>query len=42
MSEDEGDSVACWLGNLREGDLAAAQPSWERYFSRLDIVARGS
>jgi hypothetical protein len=41
MSEDEGVSVTCWLGNLREGDLAAAQPLWERYFSRLVVVARG-
>jgi DNA-directed RNA polymerase specialized sigma24 family protein len=41
MSEDDGGSVTCWLGNLREGDLAAAQPLWERYFSRLVVVARG-
>ncbi len=34
-------SVTCWLGNLKEGDLAAAQPLWERYFSRLVAVARG-
>jgi DNA-directed RNA polymerase specialized sigma24 family protein len=25
---------------LREGDLEAAQPLWERYFSRLVVVAR--
>jgi DNA-directed RNA polymerase specialized sigma24 family protein len=41
MSGDEGGSVTCWLGDLREGDLAAAQPLWERYFSRLVVVARG-
>jgi DNA-directed RNA polymerase specialized sigma24 family protein len=41
MSVDEGGSVTCWLGNLKEGDLAAAQPLWERYFSRLVAVARG-
>src|SRR5262245_24676301 len=41
MSPDEGGSVTCWLGNLRDGDLAAAQPLWERYFSRLVAVARG-
>src|SRR5207244_8947211 len=40
MSSDEGGSVTCWLGHLREGDLAAAQPLWERYFSRLVVVAR--
>ncbi len=38
---DGGGSVTCWLGNLKEGDLAAAQPLWERYFSRLVGVARG-
>ena len=41
MSSDGEGSVTCWLGNLREGDLAAAQPLWERYFSRLVVVARG-
>jgi DNA-directed RNA polymerase specialized sigma24 family protein len=41
MSGDDGGSVTCWLGNLREGDLAAAQPLWERYFARLVAVARG-
>jgi hypothetical protein len=41
MSVDEGGSVTCWLGNLKEGDLAAAQPLWERYFTRLVGVARG-
>ena len=25
MSGDEGGSVTCWLGNLREGDLAAGE-----------------
>ena len=39
MSGDEGGSVTCWLGHLREGDLAAAQPLWERYFARLVVVA---
>ena len=41
MSGDDGGSVTCWLGNLKEGDLAAAQPLWERYFARLVGVARG-
>jgi DNA-directed RNA polymerase specialized sigma24 family protein len=41
MSVDEGGSVTCWLGNLKDGDLAAAQPLWERYFTRLVGVARG-
>ena len=41
MSEGEGGSVTCWLGDSGEGDLAAAQPLWERYFSRLVVVARG-
>jgi DNA-directed RNA polymerase specialized sigma24 family protein len=37
---DQG-SVTGWLGSLREGDQAAAQPLWERYFSKLVVVARG-
>jgi DNA-directed RNA polymerase specialized sigma24 family protein len=41
MSGDEGGSVTCWLGDLKGGDLAAAQPLWERYFARLVGVARG-
>jgi DNA-directed RNA polymerase specialized sigma24 family protein len=41
MDGDDGGSVTCWLGNLKEGDLAAAQPLWERYFARLVAVARG-
>ncbi len=41
MNGDEGGSVTCWLGHLKEGDQAAAQPLWERYFSRLVVVARG-
>jgi DNA-directed RNA polymerase specialized sigma24 family protein len=41
MSGEDGGSVTCWLGDLKGGDLAAAQPLWERYFSRLVGVARG-
>src|SRR5262245_43324907 len=33
-------SVTHWLGLLRAGDHAAAQPLWERYFSRLVGLAR--
>ncbi len=40
MTGDERGSITGWLGNLREGDQAAAQPLWERYFSKLVVVAR--
>jgi DNA-directed RNA polymerase specialized sigma24 family protein len=40
MSTREGGSITGWLGNLKEGDQAAAQPLWERYFSQLVEVAR--
>ena len=40
MTAEEGASITEWLGNLREGDQAAAQPLWERYFSKLVTVAR--
>jgi DNA-directed RNA polymerase specialized sigma24 family protein len=39
MAEPDG-SITHWLGDLRGGDLGAAQPLWERYFSRLVILAR--
>jgi len=39
MSCDQG-SVTRWLGALKAGDLAAAQPLWERYFDRLVRLAR--
>ena len=40
MTPDEGGSVSHWLGELKAGDLAAAQPLWERYFGRLVRLAR--
>jgi RNA polymerase sigma factor (sigma-70 family) len=33
-------SVTTWIGLLRAGDPAAAQPLWERYFARLVAFAR--
>ncbi len=33
-------SVTHWLQQLREGDAAAVQPLWERYFRRLVGLAR--
>jgi DNA-directed RNA polymerase specialized sigma24 family protein len=33
-------SVTLWLGALKAGDLAAAQPLWERYFAQLVRLAR--
>jgi DNA-directed RNA polymerase specialized sigma24 family protein len=33
-------SVSQWLGRLRAGEQAAAQPLWERYFRRLVALAR--
>jgi DNA-directed RNA polymerase specialized sigma24 family protein len=38
MSSDG--SVTRWLGQLQEGDEAAVQPLWERYFGRLVGLAR--
>lgn len=40
MSEAEHGSVTHWLGDLKIGDLAAAQPLWERYFGKLVVLAR--
>ena len=40
MASSEGHSITGWLGELKEGDQAAAQPLWERYFAKLVVVAR--
>ena len=40
MSGEDGHSITGWLGELKEGDQAAAQPLWERYFAKLVVVAR--
>ena len=40
MSSDEQGSVTHWIGDLKAGDVAAAQPLWERYFARLVQLAR--
>ena len=34
------DSVSNWLRQLADGDAAAAQPLWERYFPRMVALAR--
>jgi DNA-directed RNA polymerase specialized sigma24 family protein len=41
MMDGQRGSITHWLGDLRGGDLAAAQPLWERYFGRLVELARG-
>ena len=33
-------SVSHWISALKEGDSAAAQPLWERYYRRLVALAR--
>jgi DNA-directed RNA polymerase specialized sigma24 family protein len=40
MPTGEGGSVTRWIGVLKEGDQAAAQAVWERYFDRLVRLAR--
>jgi DNA-directed RNA polymerase specialized sigma24 family protein len=37
--EDEG-SITRWITGVKGGDLAAAQPLWERYFARMVDLAR--
>ncbi|MGZ6033365.1 MAG: ECF-type sigma factor [Isosphaeraceae bacterium] len=41
LMDGQGGSITHWVGDLRGGDLAAAQPLWERYFGRLVVLARG-
>ena len=38
--DEQGGSITHWLGDLKGGDLAAAQPLWERYFGKLVVLAR--
>lgn len=40
MADEDRGSVTHWLGDLKVGDHAAAQPLWERYFERLVVLAR--
>jgi len=37
--DDQG-SITIWIGRLKAGDSAAAQPLWENYFDRLVTQAR--
>jgi DNA-directed RNA polymerase specialized sigma24 family protein len=39
--QDHGDgSITKWIAGVKAGDVAAAQPLWERYFSRMVDLAR--
>ena len=38
--EDEG-SITRWINGVKGGDLAAAQPLWERYFARMVDLQTG-
>jgi DNA-directed RNA polymerase specialized sigma24 family protein len=40
MSVDDEGSITRWIAGLKGGDLAAAQPLWERYFARMVTLAR--
>jgi hypothetical protein len=40
MRSDVGGSVTRWIDDLKAGNAAAAQPLWERYFTRLVQLAR--
>jgi DNA-directed RNA polymerase specialized sigma24 family protein len=40
MPGDGQGSVTRWIANIKEGDRAAIQPLWERYFARMADLAR--
>lgn len=40
MPEEIGGSITGWIAGVKAGDLAAAQPLWERYFARMANLAR--
>src|SRR4051812_22597800 len=39
-ADEASGSVTRWLGNLKAGEGGAAQPLWDRYFTRLVERAR--
>jgi len=40
MTCDDQGSVTRWIADLKDGQSAAVQPLWERYFSRMVELAR--
>lgn len=40
MPRDGDGSITGWIAEMKAGDLAAAQPLWERYFARMVDLAR--
>jgi DNA-directed RNA polymerase specialized sigma24 family protein len=40
MPGDGDGSITGWIAGMKAGDLALAQPLWERYFTRLVNLAR--
>ena len=38
MATDDKGSVTLWVGDLKDGDHAAAQKLWERYGTACDYV----
>jgi DNA-directed RNA polymerase specialized sigma24 family protein len=40
MPDDGPGSITGWIAGMKAGDLAAAQPLWERYFTRMVALAR--
>jgi DNA-directed RNA polymerase specialized sigma24 family protein len=40
MSSTDPGSITRWISDLKAGELAAAQPLWERYFARMVELGR--
>jgi DNA-directed RNA polymerase specialized sigma24 family protein len=40
MPDADDGSITRWIAGVKGGDLAAAQPLWERYFARMVDLAR--
>ncbi len=40
MPDDGQGAITEWIAGMKAGDLAAGQPRWERYFSRMVDLAR--
>jgi DNA-directed RNA polymerase specialized sigma24 family protein len=40
MDDHPNGEISGWIASVKAGDLAAAQPLWERYFGRMMTLAR--
>src|SRR5436190_14674962 len=40
MDQQPADAISIWLNRFKEGDVEAAQPLWNTYFTKMVTLAR--